>query len=363
RLADGRTVPAGPVAVTAAGAGVSLAGIGALPSGCELTPQGPAPTFSASVGVANFKAQTLNCSGGIVLARSGGEVLLVERIGLEQYLLAVLPVEMNPNWPLEALKAQAVAARTYAAARYLERLRQPWQLHWHFTVDMAYGGFKQPSTKVAAAVAQTRGDLLLWHNLPFEALFCASSGGRTESALRVKPDLRAPDGSSLATVMGVVEDPSCEGGARGLKLPTHWRWKADLPLAAIGPSLQAWGERARPRIAFGTVESVAIGERSQESGRVASVRIRHRLAKREVTTTMSGQDFRMAVGPAKLRSTWWDRCTMAGAKAEVVVIEGRGFGHGAGLSQISAWRMAGENATAAEILARFYPGATLLKKY
>ncbi len=363
RLPDGRVLPPGELSVVADGAGIRIAGIGALPSGTELAPQGPPPTFSATVGVANFKAQTLIGSGGIVLARSGAEILLIERIGLEQYLLAVLPAEMNPNWPLEALKAQAVAARTYAAARYVERFAEPWQLHWHFTVDMAYGGYKPPSTKVATAVAQTRGDLLLWHDQPFEALFCASSGGRTESAVRVKPDLRAPDGSSLATVMRSVDDPSCEGGARGLNLPSHFRWKADLPLAAISPSLQAWGARARPAIVFGAVESVAIGERSPDSGRVATVRVRHRVGKREVTTTMSGQDFRMAVGPAKLRSTWWERCTMAGAKAEVVVIEGRGFGHGAGLSQVSAWRMAGDGATAAEILARFYPGAALLKKY
>ncbi len=365
RLADGRTLPAGPVSVLAEGAGVRISGLGVVPSGSELTPQGPPPTFSTTVGVPGFKAQALNGSGAIALVRSGADVLLIERLGLEQYLLCVLPVEMNPNWPLEALKAQAVAARTYSAARYVERLHQPWQLHWHFTVDMAYGGWRAPSSKVATAVAQTRGDLLLWHNLPFEALFHASSGGRTELATRVKPDLRGPDGSQLGAVMGVVDDPSCEGGARGLNLSaSHWRWKADLPLAAVGPSLLAWGrDRARPAIAFGAVESISIGGRYPDSGRVATVQVRHRLGKRQVTTTMSGQDFRMAVGPGKLRSTWWDRCTMAGPKADVLVIEGRGFGHGVGLSQISAWKMAGEHATAAEILARFYPGATLLKKY
>ena len=107
-------------------------------------------------------------------------------------------------------------------------------------------------------------------------------------------------------------------------------------------------------------------ERFADSGRVATLTITHKLDSKTRTFTMPAHHFRMAVSPMDVPSTSWDRCVMAKSrdgKSTMLVLAGRGFGHGVGLSQVSAWQMAKDGVAAAAITARFYPGATLTKCY
>ncbi|HYE04058.1 MAG TPA: SpoIID/LytB domain-containing protein [Planctomycetota bacterium] len=348
-------VPAGEVVAEAVGGRVRLAG----GSAASIAITGAAG-FSATLRPPFGAEQKLSFSGAPVLIADGRNVLLIERVALERYLAGVLPVEMSPSYPLAALEAQAVAARSYACAKILDRFDQPWQLHWHFTVDMAYhGAAVKTSDNVRRALADTRGVLLTYRRMPVPALFYASSGGTTESAGNVWPDLRFADGTPATAAMPVVADPACEGGARGLKLTgTHWRWKANITLADVGRGLQQWSREKPGRPSFGTVDSVRVVDRAGDSKRVAHVAVRHRSGKKKpIETTITGHDFRMAVGPGVVRSTSWDRCVIAKDKGGILVLEGRGFGHGVGLSQISAWQMARSGSSSDAILQRFYPGA------
>ena len=358
-------LPAGKVTVEAAAGGWRLAGSGAIVKGegvITVRVAAGQPAFSATPAPPFGKAPLLKLSGRAVLRAQSGRVELIERLPLETYLAGVLPVEMNPGWPTGALAAQAIAARSYACARWLERFDQSWQLHWHYTVDMAYGGWRKPTPNVTAALSATRGRMVMTRGLPVLALFHASSGGTTEAAGNLWPGLRGPDGTTpIIDVMGVAEDPAAQPGAKGLGLgATHQHWKADIPLVEITAGLQAWAaEKPTLRPAFGTVTGVKSGRRFPDSKRVATVIVSHKRGKKTVQTAVAGNDFRLAVGPGVVRSTAWDRCVIAAKDGGTLVLEGHGFGHGVGLSQVSAWWLAQQGVSADQIVGRFYPGAEL----
>ncbi len=355
------------------GRGISINGVACaadITLALDAAPGSDGARFAARLTPPIGKPQSLRFSGSPVLHLDRtGRVQLIELVPMETYLAGVLPTEMVPSWPLEALKAQAVAARSYASAHYLDRAASAWQLHWHYSVDMAYGGC--PAKRYAGvhqALDATRGRVLEYHGSPVPALFHACSGGRTESAANLWPELRGADGGSATPAMPVVDDPSARGGAAALRmLETHWQWKVNVPLADITSGLADWTrEHPESRLTFGTVLEVKPGQRFADSGRVATVSIRHRIGKKEFTTLLSAADFRMAVGPGLVRSTWWDRCVMAagkGATGGTLVLAGRGFGHGVGLSQVSAWKMATDGDQAEAILARFYPGVAIVPSW
>ena len=104
-------------------------------------------------------------------------------------------------------------------------------------------------------------------------------------------------------------------------------------------------------------------ERHADSGRVATVRVRHRLDGATRFTALAGIDFRLAVDPVRLRSLFWERCIVTAEEPPYLILEGRGFGHGCGLSQVSAWYLARRGESAAAIVARFYAGARIERRY
>lgn len=324
-----------------------------------------AARFSGTLVPPFGQPQRLDFAGEPALALSpGGEVQLIERVGLETYLAGVVPTEMNPSWPAAALEAQAIVARSYAAAKWLLRQDRPWQLHWHFTEDMAYAGRNARPGAAGEAVRRTRGRMLLTGGVPVTALFHASTGGRGEAAANAFPGLKLADGRSAAPCMPGLADPDCEAGCNGLRLlASHWRWKQDLPLAEVTRGLQAWSRQASGRARIGTVTGVLIASRHADSGRVAELEVQHRLDGRSRSVKIPATEFRLAVGPGDMRSTWLDRCLVVPAKGGTLVLAGRGFGHGVGLSQVSAWQMARDGRSADEIVARFYAGSVIGRKY
>ena len=359
----------GPHRASLAGSNVTIDGQNAGAAPLTIAVSGAGPHFSATLIPPFGKPQALRFAGEPQLVVGTRGLALVERIPLESYLAGVIGTEMTPTWPLEALKAQAIAARSYAASRWVARFDRPWQLHWHFSVDMAYAGVPaKAQPKVAQALAETRGSTLMYRNLPVPALFYASSGGVTESAANVWANLTGADGSTpMAGVMPSVADPANEAGCKGLKeTATHWRWKSDIPLSEITQDLKSWATETNQRLTIGTVTEIRPAERFADSGRVSTLTITHKLDGKTRTFTMPAHHFRMAVSPMDVPSTFWDRCVMAKSrdgKSATLVLAGRGFGHGVGLSQVSAWQMAKDGVAAAAITARFYPGATLTKCY
>jgi peptidoglycan hydrolase-like amidase len=365
--APGLSVPVGPgsLVLEALGSAWRIAGDGRAARGPGVLASGGEPIFALEAVPLFGKPRRIELAGDLVLHASGGELEVVERLPMEDYVARVVAAEMNPRWPKNALAAQAIVARSYAAARWMERAREPWQLHWHFGVDMAYHGWSAGADEVAAAIALTRGEVLVYRGFPVLALFHASSGGRTEAFERIKPGVLAPDGRTpIAPAMPVVADDAAEPGAAGLALAaSHGRWKTDIPLPELTEALQRWSRESSERPRFGAVEAVSVLERHSDSGRVARVSVRHRLDGRERFTALPATDFRLAAGPVRVRSLLWDRCVIASKAPGWLVLEGRGFGHGCGLSQVSAWYLATQGEPPEAIVARFYAGAVIERRY
>ncbi len=124
----------------------------------------------------------------LVVATSRGTLHVVNRVGLEDYLLGVVPLEMGPRVydELEALKAQAVAARTYAVKRRGDFSAEGYDLCATARCQV-YGGASAEQPLSSEAVRATAGQVLLFGGTPADALFTSTCGGRTEDAVNVFP--------------------------------------------------------------------------------------------------------------------------------------------------------------------------------
>jgi stage II sporulation protein D len=120
--------------------------------------------------------------GQLEVAVGGGKLNVVNVVGLEQYLAGVVPREMPSAWPDEALKAQAVAARSYALAHRLTG--KGFDLYADVR-SQVYGGIPAENPRTTAAVNATKGEVLLWEGKPIDALFHSTSGGATVDAAEV----------------------------------------------------------------------------------------------------------------------------------------------------------------------------------
>ncbi|MFN0155023.1 MAG: SpoIID/LytB domain-containing protein [Gaiella sp.] len=120
--------------------------------------------------------------GTFTISTDGKRLLAVNNVRLESYLLGVVPGEMPRGWPLEALKAQAVAARTYAVRGLVAD--KPFDLHadWRSQV---YGGVPAEAPESTRAVKETAGRILTYDGSPAATFYHSSSGGRTRSAADV----------------------------------------------------------------------------------------------------------------------------------------------------------------------------------
>ena len=108
-------------------------------------------------------------------------VTAIDRLPLEQYLRGVVPAEMPASWPLAALEAQAVAARTYTIAHLEDFAARGYDLAGS-VLSQAYGGLDVEATASDEAVLRTAAKILTYHGKPINAYYCASAGGYTEDA-------------------------------------------------------------------------------------------------------------------------------------------------------------------------------------
>lgn len=311
---DSRTLERGKVTVT--GEGDELT-VGTWRS------KAAALTFAAS-GNELIDVNGMPVPGTVRISATKGKLLVVNVLGIEDYVRGVVPKEMPASWPGSALEAQAVCARTYAVYHKLRRRDYDFDL-LSTVSSQVYGGAARDA-RADSAVARTSGRILLYKGEPALTLFHSSSGGHTEDMDRVW-------GSGLP-YLTAREDPYS---------PPN-EWKLTLRNDETARLLSACGENTTTlrRIEF---------LNKDPSGRYQQVRI----VRADGESVLRSDRFRGCIGPGTMKST---RVTVS-AKGDVVALEGTGFGHGVGLSQWGARGMASKGAKVEEILAFYYPGATL----
>jgi len=266
--------------------------------------------------------------GRALLVPTGQGLTAVNYVDLEEYLYSVIGSEMPASWPIEALKAQAVAARSYAlyqrqtGANSLYDIgdTQAWQV---------YKGVESEYTSTQQAVMATEGQVLIYQGKIIEAVFHSSSGGHTENVedVWVEP---------LPYLRGV---PDFDQGT-----PVY-QWSKTFSIADLSN-----------RLGVGQVRAL-VPEKFTPRGRVARIRVETSNGSR----VMSGNDFREALG---LRSTLF-RVSLGGNAADKqgggpsFVFTGRGFGHGLGMSQWGAHNLAQRGWNYQQIVLYYYRGADL----
>lgn len=269
--------------------------------------------------------------GTVTIISDGGSSLsVINSIELEQYIRGVLYHEVSDKWPLEAIKAQAVATRTYA----LYAVEQYAGRDYDVTNDIysqVYGGKTAERYRTNLAVKRTRGEALTYKGKIFPAFFHANSGGITEDAAELW-DI------DLAPLKGGVESPFSVNSP-------HYRWKKNFRLKDVQDKLNAKGYD------LGLIKDMKIIEKNK-SGRVRKLKITDRAGKEVV---IDGKTFRQIIGPNVLRSNKYD-IVMLGWYADFV---GHGWGHGVGLDQWGAYNMARMRYSYTQILEYYYPGSQI----
>ena len=265
----------------------------------------------------------------LIKATPEGRLDIIECLSLEEYLYGVLPSEMSPDWPLEALKAQAVASRTYAM-KFINPARD-----YDITngVEMqVYNGTNKINSRIIEAVNSTRGEVLKYKGKLVTAFFHACCGGHTAS-------VKSAWGEDVIKPLYGVPDPFCSPSR-------HYRWEFYLSTADLLKFIQAQGSTALK------IKSVRINQKDR-SGRAASFKFTTDNGSKVVQTT----DLRKRFGTFEFRSTYVTGITAVKGGYE---LSGRGWGHGVGMCQEGAKYMALNGKLYKRILRHYYPNAAIV---
>ncbi len=256
----------------------------------------------------------------------------VASMDIETYVAGVVAGEMPNTWPLEALKAQAILARTFVLKFITEKeSRYPGaDISTDIAEAQAYNA-EAVNECIRQAVAETAGQILLTDDdtLPY-TWFHSHSGGRTESAVH-GIDWQGDEPSYIVSTDGMEDDAA--------------PWNAEFTTADF---------IAACRDAGATVDScstIRIG-RTGESGRAVTLLVDG--------VTVNAARLRISLGSNRMRSTL---LTELNIEDGMIRMSGRGYGHGVGMSQWGAYALAQQGMSGEEISLHYYTGLKLVRAW
>lgn len=268
-------------------------------------------------------------SAALDLVGDGGGLAVVNELPLEEYVAGVLRAEAGERWPVEALRAQAIVARTYGAYHRQLNAGKPYHIVAS-NANQLYAGRVDAGSPAWGAVLDTSDRVLRWKGKLFPAFYHANSGGHTE-------DPRTVFGARNMPALRAVVCPFAAGAP-------NFSWSLDLQLTDLADRLRRGG------VDVGNISAIEVPARTP-SLRALVVTVRGSRG----AAQLRGNDFRRLVGYDTLKSTLF-AVAIDGTTAR---FSGRGYGHGVGLCQWGARRMAELGYSALQILEFYYPGAVL----
>jgi stage II sporulation protein D len=257
-------------------------------------------------------------------------ITVVNDINVEDYIKGVLYHEVSHHWPMEALKAQAVAARTYALYS-INPASKPYDVT-NDIYSQVYGGRSSERYRTDLAVDYTRGQVLTYNNKIIPAYFHATCGGATEDA---------------SELWNVADIPPLKGVPCGFcQNSPHMHWKRNFELRDIQQALNLHGYKV------GTIKEISIADRDR-SDRIEHLKI---IQKDGEELIIKGKDFRDLMGPNIIDSNNY-QIVMKGYYIDFI---GKGWGHGVGMCQWGALGMARQQFNYKQILSYYYPQSVLM---
>jgi len=260
-----------------------------------------------------------------------------KNIKLEEYLAGVVAAEMEPTWPENALAAQAILARTFT----MENIKAQRVKKLHGTdasTDIEEFQAYNPSRindQVRQAVASTRGQVITYRGNYVKGWFSACDGGISATA---------KEGLSYTKEPTPYINAGMQDGCLTETVPENQYWRVALPLQQVQAAVQEISGKDT-----GSFNTVRIVERGP-SGRATKIQLG--------LATVSGPELRLALGSDKVRSML---LTSAQVQGNNLVLEGKGFGHGVGLCQWGANKLALEGKNPEEIIKFYYRNVDIQK--
>jgi len=296
----------------------------------------------------------------LVIARAGGRLTAINVVELESYLLGVVPREIGrrPASEIEAIKAQAVAARTYAIGNMGGRSALGFDFH-ATVLDQVYGGLADEDSIVSRGVRETAGEILTYDGTPVVAYYSSTCGGRTASMEESWPWRGSlPYLRSVSDRIPGTDQYYCSTSNR-FSWTTRWT-RAQL-LAVLGETLRTHTNGAVTSVR--RIDAVRVSERN------ASERATIELTADGRTYTLRNDSIRWVMrpqpGPAILNSSRINalEATTDGDGVSALEVRGGGWGHGIGMCQVGAMGRARAGQSYREILTAYYTGVELRNLY
>ncbi len=304
-------------------------------TGCMRSAGNPEPTAEATAtGAKPPIPSKLKVENGVPqLDVYNVDTKTVQSMDIESYVQGVLAGEMRNDWPMEALKAQAILARTFVL-KFINDKDSKYKgadISTDITEAQAYD---EPSIndRIIKAVDETRGQVLSFNGeLPY-AWFHAHAGGQTELATKAL-DFKGKEPGYTES----VQSPDSDRAPDAVK-----NWTVSFTAEEVGAAAEKAGVKT------GAVKTMEIGEKG-ESGRAVTFKING--------NDVPGPALRIALNPEKLKSTLVSEVSVDGGK---VTFTGKGFGHGVGMSQWGAYGMAEQGAKAQDIVMHYFRNVELV---
>lgn len=271
-------------------------------------------------------------AGALVIVPAGNTFHVVEYVDIEPYLHGVLPYEMSASWPVEALKAQAVAARTYTLKTLENTKNKNFDLYNDIRSQM-YKGVGKTYPNVTKAVDETKGEVLTYDGKLFYTFYHANCGGGTD-------DVKHWNSASFS--IKPLQGAKCNSCDHS----KNYAWTVSIPKTSI----QAFTKKNKLE---GEIKSIKISKKTN-TGR--AVELQFKTSKG--VKILSCAKFRMAVGSTKLKSC---KITDINGGKTAFTFKGKGYGHGSGLCQDGANGMAKAGKNYKQILNNYYPSSKLTK--
>lgn len=281
-----------------------------------------------------------NYRGVLDVLNYEGVLRVINELKVEEYLLGVVGKEMRgKDFSVEALKAQAIAARTFTLYNLSSAGRQRADYAFPSSTDFqSYGGASFETEQVIQAVQGTRGQVLTFGGKLFQSYYHSTCGGRTCSG----------------HVFNERDIEPLKGGECGFcnKAP-RFQWEHNIPVSELESRLRPWA--AERQVKVGKILAVEPVDRT-ESGHSSYVRVRHSLGSLEVRADRLRTLLGLALPSARFESR-------LDTQRAQFVFAGKGYGHGVGLCQRGAATLASQNAGHGDILTHYFPGSGLQTVY
>lgn len=259
-----------------------------------------------------------------------------KKMKMEEYIAGVVAGEMKSEWPVEALAAQAILARTFTIQAIEEKGGVPergTQASTDIKEFQAYNA-KVVNENVKKAIDMTRGLVVTYQGKPIQAWFRASAGGITASA---------KEGLALKMMNLLI---FTQYNPDELAPADVQNWTATFTEKEVIDVLTKLGKTVA------TIDTIEIGTQGP-SGRTTTLLINNSIE-------ISGPEFRVGIGSTKLKSMLIDKVDVSG---DGITFTGKGYGHGVGMSQWGANKMATIGKKPEDIIGHYFKDVTIEKRW